>query len=948
MKTALVVLKRFLAIFLAIIMLLLSVASAAALILANNYSNMISMALGQSSVKITNEADVEYYSSDYTSEAEMQEASAALCREIEREGMVLLKNENAALPLAAGAKVSLLSQNSVDLVYGGAGAGSVDASAAPDLKAVLEASGFEVNSVLWDFYATGAGSTYHKEVPNLFGGGRFAAHEPPQDLFTQAELDSLKDYSDAAIVVIGRSGSESVDLPVEYLALTDEEERLIQLANEQFETVILLLNATNPMQLPVLDTDAVDACLWVGALGQEGAWAIGEALSGSVNPSGHLVDTWAYEPAAVPASANLGDYVISNSTVSSGNKYMVYAESIYVGYRYYETRYEDTVLGQGNPGAFDYDAEVQFPFGYGLSYTEFEWSGYGMSEAADGFTLSLKIQNTGTAAGKEVVQIYMQNPYTDYDRQNGIEKPAVELVGFAKTALLEPGASESVTVTVPRSAMKVYDADHAGTYIVEAGDYYFTAAPDAHAAIENILAAKEYESTGNAEFTAVYTQEKTDTDTFSQAADGFKIENQMSDADIRTYDSGFRYLSRNDWTGTWPQTYQGGEWAAPDALLAALEISIPESTVTEPPAFGQPGDLKLLDLQGAEADDPRWEELLSQLTARETYDLIRHAGYGTAALSQLAAPGVIHKDGPAGISSTLAGGNLSCMAYPPAVVLASTWNQELAEARGLMVGEDSLSSGVAVWYAPAMNIHRTAWSGRNFEYYAEDPYLSGQFGTKECAGFRQKGGIVTIKHFALNDQETNRMGGSVFCSEQAARQIYLKPFETSVVDGGALGIMSSMNRVGGRWIGGHAGIMTNILRGEWGYEGFVITDQTSFPNFSYCDIREGLAAGNDLWLNTGWNMWALSDEELTPAVQQQARTALHRYLYAVANSNAMNGIGRETSTKNVWAGWQWLQIPLVIVILALDVGCFFAFRRLWGVKKKAPRAEKQPKGKESQ
>lgn len=482
MKTLSVVLKRCLAIFLALVMVLLSITTAAALVLAHNYSNMISMALGQSNVKITNAAGTEYYASDYASEAEMQSAAAALCRDIEREGMVLLKNTDNALPLPSGARVSLFSQNSVDLVYGGAGAGSVDASAAPDLKTVLEAAGFAVNPVLWDFYSTGAGSAYRKEVPNLLGAGNFAAHEPPQSLFTQEVTDSLGDYGDAAIVVIGRSGSESVDLPVGYLSLTAEEEALIQLAGERFETVILLLNATNPMPLPVLDAEGVDACLWVGALGQEGAWVIGEALSGVINPSGRLVDTWAYDPGSVPAAANLGDYTISNSAVEAGNKYMVYAENIYVGYRYYETRYEDALLGQGNAGQFNYDAQVQFPFGYGLSYTQFEWS--------------------------------------------------------------------------------------------------------------------------------------------------------------------------------------------------------------------------------------------------------------------------------------------------------------------------------------------------------------------------------------------------------------------------------------------------------------------DFPNFGYCDIREGLAAGNDLWLNTGWNMWNLKDNELTPAVQRQSRTALQRYLYAVVNSNAMNGIGEGTSTKNVWASWQWLQIPVVIVILLLDVGCVLAFRRLWGIQGK--------------
>ena len=495
-----------------------------------------------------------------------------------------------------------------------------------------------------------------------------------------------------------------------------------------------------------------------------------------------------------------------------------------------------------------------------------------------------------------------------------------------------------------KSALKVFDAYGAGTYILEAGDYYLTAASNAHEAAKNILAAKGAEVDGNAAMTALYNQAQTDTRTFATAETGAAVTAQLADGDIATYDADFTYLSRSDWSGTWPTTYQNGSWEAPETVLTALEITRPEDESAEMPAFDEAGNLKLCDLIGADYDDARWETLLSQMSKKDTYNLIRHAGYGTMAVESIGAPGTVHKDGPAGISSTLAGGNLHCMAYEPAVVLASTYNVELASRRGKLVGEDSLSSGVQVWYAPAMNIHRAANSGRNFEYYAEDPLLSGVFGAAETAAFQSKGGIVTIKHFAFNDQETNRIGGAMFVNEQAARQLYLKPFEMSIVDGGAVGIMSGMNRIGCRWIGGHEGIMTNILRGEWGYKGFVITDQTSFNSFDYCDIREGLAAGNDLWLNTAHNMWALNDSELTATVMQNARTAAHRYLYAVANSNAMNGVDADTTVKNIIPIWQYGYVALVVFVAVMWFFGFKAVRALWASKRYlAKKAERKAK-----
>ncbi|MBQ8518636.1 MAG: glycoside hydrolase family 3 C-terminal domain-containing protein [Agathobacter sp.] len=951
--------RRFVAVILAFVMVLLTVVVAVAIPLANNYANMVSMFMGQTTFTAEGGSNPQYFTSDYKSAEEVDKAATELSIQIEREGMVLMKNENNALPLAKGAKISLLGQCSVDLVYGGAGAGSIDTSQVDDLKTVLEENDFQVNETLWKFYTEGDGAAYRKKVPDVTGQGGFAVNEVPMNVYSEEALASMKDYNDAAIIVVGRSGSESVDLTPDYLEFSKEEKDLIKYACDNFETVVLMLNVTNPMNLSVLNDYAIDACLWVGATGQEGAYAIGEVLNGTVSPSGNTVDTWSYKPTEAPSAVNLGDYTITNSDEFAGNKYIVYEEGIYVGYRYYETRYEDVVLGNEKVENFNYDEQVQFPFGYGLSYTTFEWSDYTVTENADSFTVSVKVTNTGKVAGMETVQIYIQKPYTDYDKANQLEKAAVELVGYEKTNLLEAGASEVVEVVVPKELMKSYDAYGYGTYIVEAGNYYLAAGENAHDALNNILAAKslivEGDATtssqinpipmniGNRSMVYTYVQKELDTTTYATAHTGNTIENQMEDVDIKAYDTEFKYLSRSDWTGTWPTVYAEGQWDAPEALIEALKIVIEEDENAQMPAFDvvseEYGELKLADMIGVPYDDPKWDAYLDQFDKNELYQYISHAGYGTTAIEDEGVPGVVHKDGPAGISSTLAGGNINCMGYPPAVVLASTWNVDLAEARGKLVGEDSLSSDVTVWYAPAMNIHRTAMSGRNFEYYSEDGFLSGVMGAAETAAFQSKGGIVTIKHFAINDQETNRIGGAMFCNEQSARELYLLPFQMCVEDGNAWGIMSSMNRVGGRWIGGHEGIMTNILRDEWGYEGFVITDQTSFASFAYCDIREGLAAGNDIWLCTGQDMWQLSDEELTATVMTNARQAMHRYLYVIANSNAMNGVDKDTVVKNVLAGWQIALYVIAVVILALDVLAFMAVRRLWTGMNKAQRLE---------
>ena len=900
--------------------------------------------------------NMEYSKPGFDTEDALVEDEIALNKKIAAEGIILLKNDAGKMPYSTDTTFSFVSHSAVSYIGGNK----------VDMKTAFEDAGFGVNEALWKFYSEGNGKDYGLGVGSVSYGDDedFSINECPLSVM-KAEpglTDSMKNT--VPVFVFSRVAGEGRDMPRSMYNHTDVEEdktktylepdsvelEILQYLNDNFDDVVLLLNSSAAVDLSwVEDYPSIHTVISAPAMGDYGLCSLAEIFSGKVNPSGRTVDTYEVDAMNSPAAQNFGDfaYYDENGNLTKYN-YVSYKEGIYVGYRYYETRYEDKVLGQGNAGDYNYDDAVMYPFGYGLSYTTFDWSDYNTSWDGDTCTVTVKVTNTGSVAGKDVVEVYAQSPYTDYDKTNKVEKAAVELVGYAKTSELAPGASETVTVTFDQEQLKSYDYTNAKTYILDAGDYYITAAKNAHDAVNNILAVKGktvedgMTADGNTEFVATYTPANGTVDTTTYKNDtttGVEVTNQLDQAN-----GGFQYLSRSDWTGTWPTTYQNGSWEAPETVLTALEITRPEDESAEMPTFDEAGNLKLCDLIGADYDDARWETLLSQMSKKDTYNLIRHAGYGTMAVESIGAPGTVHKDGPAGISSTLAGGNLHCMAYEPAVVLASTYNVELASRRGKLVGEDSLSSGVQVWYAPAMNIHRAANSGRNFEYYAEDPLLSGVFGAAETAGFQSKGGIVTIKHFAFNDQETNRIGGAMFVNEQAARQLYLKPFEMSVVDGGAVGIMSGMNRIGCRWIGGHEGIMTNILRGEWGYKGFVITDQTSFNSFDYCDIREGLAAGNDLWLNTAYDMWALNDSELTATVMQNARTAAHRYLYAVANSNAMNGVDVDTTVKNIIPAWQYAYMVLVVFVAVMWFFGFKAVRALWASKRYlAKKAERKAK-----
>ena len=853
-----------------------------------------------------------------------------LCEDVVAEGLVLLKNKDKALPLSSSEKkVALYGQDSVDFVYGGSGSGAVDTSTALNLKQAFEEAGFTVNKTLWDFYESGPGKSYRKQTPDEAGHGDFAVNEVPQSVFTDEVKNSLTD--DVGVVVFGRSGGESADLPttalstgVTYLQLDQNEKDTLALACAKHNKVIVIINANNPLELGFLEDEAyanVKGAIWVGGVGQEGIKAIPKAFSGAVNPSGRLVDTYAYDSKSAPSFSSIASNTITNSGVTNGNKYMVFGEGIYVGYRYYETRYEDVVLG--NTTGFDYGKSVQFPFGYGLSYTDFEWSNFTVSEGEDGksYDLSINVKNSGSVEGKDVVEFYLQKPYTT----GGVEVSSIELIEFGKTPLLQPGAGVKLTANVLKKDLVSYDYQTNKTYVLNKGDFYFTAGRNAHDAINNILALKGKStangmtSDGNDSLAKLaFNNPSVDATTYSKSAYTQKdIKNALDDANIQTYDSTYKYLSRSDWAGTFPKRYKDGLWEAPAELLANLEFYDIHLDTSDDEAVNNhhyaPGSTetsyKVTDLLTVAKEDSRWDQLISQLSFAQQTRLIRLGGYSTQQLDRIGLPATQDKDGPSGISGGLVGG-VSAMAWPAEVVMSSTWNKDLIENVGVRFGEDSILVGVAGVYGPGANIHRSPYSGRNFEYYSEDPVLSYEICASETKGLRSKGVITYTKHFALNDQETNRYGAAIFANEQEIREILLKGFEGSIVEGNTNALMVAMNRVGSKWAGANRGLMGNILRDEWGFKGFAITDQASVPAMFYQDIVSGLWAGTDMWLNTNSGYWSLDAYKNDPTVKYYIHRAAKNIVYSIADSWAVNEEykkaegGKKTETTSYTIPWR--------------------------------------------
>ncbi len=922
----------------------------AAMIVVGIFDNTVALFVGDTFWELENEdKDAIYYTNDFASQEERVARGYELVKQVEGEGATLLMNESKALPLNKGSKVSLFSTSSVAMVYGGTGSANVDSSKADDLKTALEKAGIHVNPTLWDFYLTGEGSSFVRDSGGFSSGAKVG--EAPWSAYTTEALDSVDDYSDAAIVTLSRVGGEGVDLTFleeNYLALdANEKDMMTNLsrlkAEGKIKKIIVLINSSNPLQVDFLKNNDynVDACLWIGGVGVSGINAVAEILAGDINPSGSLVDTYCYDNYSSPAMKNFVPTTYEGYAKGiipeHASTYMIYQEGIYVGYKYYETRYEDYVMGTGNAGNYAYGDEVAFPFGYGLSYTDFAYSDMKMTydAATTTYTFEVKVTNTGDVPGKEVVQLYVSSPYTQYDIDNKVEKAAVSLVGFEKTDILAPGAAVNMTITVDGDDVASYDAYGAGTYILDAGDYYFTAATDAHDAVNNVLAAKGYtpentagrmDAEGKADLVAVWNNPALDTTTYAVSDNGTVIKNQLSDSDLNL-NAGVRekvtYLTRNDWVGTMP-TGDILKLTLTEYLEDALEdVQYDEDDWPDVkmPTLGADNGLKLVDMVGLDYDDPKWDLLLDQLTFDEMVSFIGDAFHWTMPVESVQAPGTRDENGPQGLTVTLFGSGLGVetTALTSEDVLAATFNKELVYEMGKIVGNDCLAAQVAFLYGPGANTHRTPYGGRNFEYYSEDGYLSSAIGAAEVRGIEEKGVHVVMKHFALNDCEQNRIGLGVWLPEQAAREIYLKAFQGALQDSqtGGNGVMMAYTRWGTRWSGANRGLVTGILKEEWGCNGLQITDNVLT---TYVNGVDGVMAGVTAFdaMLSFYITNQLPEYEDDPVVVSAMREASHQNLYAIAHSCGMNGVGPDTVIVAKTPG-----LLVLVRVLAVLVGIVF-------------------------
>ena len=939
---------------LAIICAVVTIVSIPLSILLQKFDNTMAARFGGSFWKLQNEdANAQYYTSDFNSAEEMVNYGLALTQQVEVEGAALLMNNNNALPLAADAKVSTFSSSSVNLVYGGTGSGNIDASTADTLRTALEKVGVTVNPTLWDFYTVGAGKDYARSKSGTVAKSSEVTAEVPWDVYTDEVKDSVAQYGDAAIVTLSRVGGEGADLSygeVNYLALDENEKAMLQNVAEMkkngtVKKTILLINSANALQVDFLKNNEydIDAALWIGDVGISGINAVAEILTGKVNPSGSLVDTYCYDNFSAPAMWNFTPttyegYVEGGDVSAKAKSYMIYQEGIYVGYKYYETRYEDFVTGNGNAGDYAYGDIVAYPFGYGMSYTNFDISDMNVSynAADDTYTVTVKVTNTGDMAGKKTVQVYVQSPYTDYDKENGVEKSAVSLVGFGKTGMIEPGASETLSMTVNKRDIASYDTYGAGTYILDAGDYYFTAATDAHNAVNNILAAKGYtvESTngkmtadGNADLTYTWTEDALDTTTYATSENGTAITNQLSCADPNLYEGveeTVTWLSRSDWNGTLPtETVKLTLTELLKKDLKDIRYDPADYESVEMPTLGAKNGVKLYDMIGLDYNDPKWDELLDQMTFDEMNSLIGDAFHWTMPVKSVEAPGTRDENGPQGLTASLLGNDksqLTATAFTSEDVMAATFNTEIMTEIGKVIGNNCLEADIACLYGPGNNIHRTPYGGRNFEYYSEDGFLSGMMSAYEVKAIQDKGVHVVMKHFALNDCEQDRIGLGVWLNEQAAREVYLKAFQAPVEVGNANGVMIAYTRWGAVWSGGNYGLVTGILRNEWGCDGMVITDNVLTQ---YVNGPDGVLAGVSIYdAMMSFVTDTLPQYKNDPVIVTAMREACHHNLYAIANSCGMNGVGADTTIK--------VTRPTVVT-MSIIIACAFTFFCLLGI-----------------
>lgn len=916
-------------------------------VFAASFDQILSDFFGRTGGGVSGSGDKAYVS-DYKTKDEALAAYEDLNKQIVAEGSVLMYNEGNALPLAKNSKISVFGMSSTLWMT----LDRIPQSKSATFANSLEDYGFSVNGELRRFYNTSKHTAYGQGDPKGNGGdeGNWKIDEVPQSEYTPAVKNSYSSYSDAAIVVISRGSGEGADLPRSmdrfggekdrhYLQLTKEEEDMFEaIENAGFKKTIVVLHSAGAIQMDFVKKYNVDAVLWTAGTGVGGIESIAPILAGDTSPSGKLVDTYSYDNYSSPAMHNFGDarFVDANGELV-GYTYVNYAEGIYVGYKYYETRYEDKVTGRANVGDYNYDDVVFAPFGYGLSYSDFEWSNYSCNydEASDSFKISVKVTNKGDIAGKEVVQIYSQSEYTAYDIANGIEKPSVNLCGYAKTKKLAKSESDTIEISVPRYELAVYDSQGYGTYILDAGQYYITAATDAHAAVNNILKAKEYNVDGDSSLVHKFTVENTDSETYSKSGN-VKVENQFNTAKLE----GAKYLSRNDWSvmdghvDNWVGMQKSGLTHAtsvksgvskttnkdkevnvavvPENILAALKATgwtasgNPNAIDSyEAITTGVPAEIKLAELIGVDYDDEKWTELLNVLDVETMHNLYKTGAYSTIEISSITKPISHEKDGPEGLGITYGTAEL---------MISATWNDDIAKQYGVINGCIGILDGINGWYAPGIDIHRTPFSGRNYEYFSEDSFLSGKMGTAMTVGAQSKGLNVVLKHMALNDQESNRDANgcvATFATEQAIREIYLRPFEMSIKDGGALGVMSAMNRIGAIRARSNYNLNVNVLRNEWNFKGLLITD------YNIADENESMACiagGCDLQLYGAGNPLS---ETSSKGVQYMLRESAHHILYFVANSNALNGFTADTQYSAGVANYVLIMVVSDIFIVAL-------------------------------
>ena len=990
----------------------------------DSYRTDIDKFLGtKSSAMVTDSTDEDLYTykSDYSSTTELLDSIEDLGGRMSEEGTVLLKNENNALPLSKDEtqKLSLLGFSSYYPVQGGDMGSSLNENKGTDADTVdfveaLDAKGFKINEDLHDLYKS-LESEFKTEV-NMWGNimeyyhitapstdGVFASKEPSQEKMDSVDdkwKDSMDDYN-VMLVTIGRSSTEngtylpgvdgvdaSQDLnQTDPLGLSDDERDLIKAAVEAKENnggkVIVMLNNANAMEIDeIKNNDGVDAIMEIGFPGGYGFYGVADILSGEANPSGHLTDTYAVTNANSPAAQNFGNYEWTNADPSVNiNAEEVEAEDIYTGYKYYETRYADTVLGQGNADAtvgsstgkaWNYDDEVSYPFGYGLSYTTFEQTlkNVDVDLANRTVTAEVDVKNTGDVAGKDVVQLYTSVPYTDYDVENKVEKSAVQLLDYEKTDMIEPGESQTVTITADAQDMASWDssceneAGTTGNWILDNGTYYFTVGNGAHEAVNNMLAAQDQDVEGNKDNVQTWELGDFDSSSFAVTLNGTPVENQLQDADLKNWmEDTVTYLSRNDWEGTWPETYK--DLTATDEMISTMADDYSDIEANGDPSsvtFGADNGMTLANMKGVEdITDERWSTLMDQLTLEECLIRTGLGGTSTKVIESITSPEAIQNDGPNGFNSYPLGqyANSDASTGDPCViaeddpnrdykmgvmanetVIGQTFSKQLAAEWGKAVGNYSLWANTAIWWGVGTNLHRTPYNARNHEYFSEDAVLTAGQGAAIIKAGHEYGVLIAPKHLAFNDTEINRTGIAEFMTEQAARENELRGTQSCIEDANALAVMTTYNRVGCVTSNAHTGLLLNILHKEWGFKGLMSEDFIQDP--AYTKIRMAVHNGVTMTCNTGdntmaaveavWPYWSVENASQSEELLTDLKQAMLYQNYALANSNAMDGMSTSTHIEKLNTWYDNLITGLRIGFGVLTVLC--AAMYLLGLKKK--------------